>query len=93
MGVPKILSLEKYFRTKAQRRSTMIRNITVYIDNSKMEFADRVRCGFIVSEDYAGRETFHTDLIDQYEYPTIKDLVDDIVGIFHVSRYNVLVTM
>jgi hypothetical protein len=58
-----------------------------------MEFTDRVRCGFIVSENEDGKEIFHNDLIDQSEYPTIKDLVDDIVGIFQVSKNNVSVTM
>ena len=71
----------------------MVKNVTVYLDNGKMEFADRVRCGFIVAENENGMETFHNDLIDQSEYPTIKDLVNEIVGIFHVSKNNVSVTM
>lgn len=71
----------------------MVKNVTVYLDNGKMEFTDRVRCGFIVSENEDGKEIFHNDLIDQSEYPTIKDLVDDIVGIFQVSKNNVSVTM
>ena len=69
----------------------MKRSITVYLDNEQLEFMDRVRCGFIVEENEDGRETFHHDLIDHFEYPSIKDLVDDIVGIFHVHKDNVLV--
>ena len=65
----------------------------VYLDTGKIEFTDRVRCGVIVSENEDGNETFHNDLIDQSEYPTIKELIDDIVGIFHVSKQNVMVTM
>ena len=71
----------------------MIKNITVYLDNDHLEFIDRVRCGFIVAENEDGRETFHHDLIDHFEYPTIKDLVDDIVGIFHVHKDKVLVAV
>lgn len=69
----------------------MVKNITVYLDNDQLEFMDRVRCGFIVAEGEDGRETFHHDLIDHSEYPSIKDLVDDIVGIFHVHKDSVLV--
>ncbi len=33
----------------------------------------------IVADDEDGEETFHNDLIDQSEYPTVKELVDDII--------------
>ncbi len=69
----------------------MVRNITVYLDNEHQEFLDRVRCGFIVAENEKGEETFHNDIIDHSEYPTINELVDDIVGIFKVHRDVVMV--
>jgi hypothetical protein len=71
----------------------MVKNITVYLDNDQLEFMDRVRCGFIVAEEEDGRETFHHDLIDHSEYPSIKDLVNDIVGIFNVHKDSVLVAV
>ena len=71
----------------------MVKNITVYLDNEKLEFVDRVRCGFIVTENEDGNENFHNDLIDQSEYRSIKELVDEIVGIFHISKNNILVAM
>lgn len=69
----------------------MIRNITVYLDNEQQKFIDTIRCGFIVTENEAGEETFHNDLIDSSEYVSIKELVDDIVGIFQVRRRDVLI--
>ena len=69
----------------------MTRNITVYLDNERRNFMDSVRCGFIVAENEDGEETFHNDIIDQSEYPTVKALVDDIVGIFDVRRDSVWV--
>ncbi len=69
----------------------MIKNIIVYLDNEQLEFNSSVRCGFIVSEDEQGEETFHNDLIDSTEYYTIGELIDDIVGIFKVHRTSVLV--
>lgn len=69
----------------------MVRNITVYLDCEQVELKDRVRCGFIVAQDEAGEETFHNDLIDSFEYPSIRELVDDITGIFGIHRDDVLV--
>ena len=69
----------------------MIRNITVYLDNEQQQFMDTVKCGFIVAESETGEETFRNDLINNSEYPSIKELVDDIVGIFQVQRHDVLV--
>ncbi len=64
----------------------MVRNITVYLDNERRNFMDTVRCGFIVAENEDGEESYHNDLIDQSEYSTVKDLVDDVVGVFNVHR-------
>ncbi len=69
----------------------MIRHITVYLDNERKNFMDSIRCGFIVAENEDGDETFHNDIIDQSEYPTVNELVDDIVGIFNVHRDAVCV--
>ena len=69
----------------------MVKNITVYLDNERQECMDRIRCGFIVAENVDGKETFHNDIIDHSEYPSVKELVDDIVGIFKVNRDSVLV--
>ncbi|MCB2184106.1 MAG: hypothetical protein KQH63_18945 [Desulfobulbaceae bacterium] len=69
----------------------MIRNITVYLDVERKNFMDSIRCGFIVAENEDGEETFHNNLIDQSEYPTVKELVDDIVGIFNIRRDAVYV--
>ena len=69
----------------------MIKNITVYIDNSHSEFMDTLRCGFIVAENETGEETFHNDLIDSSDYYSIRELVDDIVGIFNIHRNAVLI--
>ena len=69
----------------------MIKNITVYVDNSQSEFMDTLRCGFIVSEDESGKETFYNNLLDSSDYYSIKELVDDIVGIFKIHRGAVLV--
>ena len=71
----------------------MVKNITVYLDREQLEFRERVRCGFIVAENENGGETYHNDLIDQFEYPSINDLVDDIVGIFRVHKDKVLVAV
>ncbi len=70
----------------------MVKNVTVYLDNSQLEFEECVRCGFIVSENEEGDEMFHNDLIDSSEYHDLGDLIDDIVGIFSVPRDSVLVT-
>ncbi len=64
----------------------MVKNITVYLDNERRNFMDSIRCGFIVTENDDGEETYHNDLIDQSEYPTVRALVDDIVGIFNIHR-------
>ncbi len=64
----------------------MVRNITVYLDNERQDFMDSIRCGFIVAENEEGEETFHNNIIDQSEYPSVKELVDDIIGIFNVHR-------
>ena len=69
----------------------MVKNITVYLDNDQRKFNDSVRCGFIVSEDEQGEESFYNDLIDSSEYHSIKELIDDIVGIFKVQRSSVLI--
>ena len=69
----------------------MTKNIVVYLDSDQFEFNTSLRCGFIVSEDEKGKETFHNDLIDSSEYYSINELVDDIVGIFKVRRDAVLV--
>ena len=64
----------------------MIKNIIVYLDNERKELMDSVRCGFIVAEHINGEETFHNDIIDHSEYPSVKELVDDIVGVFNIHR-------
>ena len=69
----------------------MIKNITVYLDNTPSEFMDTLRCGFIVSEDEAGEETFHNNLLDNSDYYSVKELIDDIVGIFKIHRDAILV--
>lgn len=69
----------------------MIRNITVYLDDVESEFEDSIRCGFIVTENDFGEETYHNDLIDQSEYGSLNDLVSDIAGIFRVNRRDILV--
>ena len=69
----------------------MVTNITVYLDNTPSEFIDTLRCGFIVSENDAGEETFHNNLLDSSDYYSTKELIDDIVGIFKVHRDAVLV--
>lgn len=69
----------------------MVKNITVYLDNEQLEFTNSVRCGFIVSENDQGEESFYNDLIDSSEYHSIQELIDDIVGIFKVQRSAVLV--
>ncbi len=71
---------------------TMIRNITVYLDNNQPELMESLRCGFIVAENEDGEETFHNDLIDSSEYHSLQDLVNDIAGIFRVHRETVLVS-
>ena len=70
----------------------MIRNITVYLDNGTKEY-DSIRCGFIVTEDDEGEETYHNNLIDQSEYYSLQDLVSDIAGIFSVNRNDILVNV
>jgi|GEM_PF-7072516 len=69
----------------------MVTNITVYLDNTPSEFMDTLRCNFIVSEDDAGEETFHNNLLDSSDYYSVKELIDDIVGIFKVHRDAILV--
>ena len=69
----------------------MIRNITVYLDNDRREFESSIRCGFIVTENDEGEETYHNDLIDQSEYYSLNELVSDVAGIFRVNRSDILV--
>lgn len=69
----------------------MVKNITVYLDNTLPECRNTLRCDFIVSEDETGKETFHNDLIDSSDYYSIRELVDDIAGIFKIHRGAVLV--
>ena len=69
----------------------MIRNITVYLDCNKGEFENTIKCGFIVTENDDGEETYHNNLIDQSEYFSLNDLISDIAGIFSVSRSDILV--
>ena len=69
----------------------MIRNITVYLDNEAQEHESSIRCGFIVTENDEGEETYHNDLIDQSEYYSLNELVNDIAGIFRVNRSDILV--
>ncbi len=69
----------------------MVRNITVYLDNERLNFMNSIRCGFIVAESEDGEESYYNDIIDQSEYSTVKDLVDDVVGVFNVQRDAVLV--
>jgi hypothetical protein len=69
----------------------MVTNITVYLDNTPSEFMDTLRCGFIVAEDEAGEETFHNNLLDSSDYYSVKELIDDIVGIFKIHRDAVLI--
>jgi hypothetical protein len=66
----------------------MVKNITVYLDNERHEFIDRIRCGFIVAENEDGEETFHNDIIDYSEYFSIKELIDDIAGIIQLTAYQ-----
>lgn len=69
----------------------MVKNITVYLDNEQLELYESLRCGFIVAETENGDETFHNDIIDSSEYHSLKELIDDIVGVFKVGRSAVLV--
>lgn len=64
----------------------MIQNVTVYLDNERPIFTDSVRCGFIVAREANGRETFHNDLIDNSEYPSLKELVVEIAAMLKVRR-------
>ena len=75
-----------------KREEPMVKSVTVYLDNESPKFMERVRCGFIVAENEAGEETFHNDLIDNFEYPGLKELIDDIAGLLHVHRDEVWVT-
>jgi hypothetical protein len=70
----------------------MVKNVTVYLDSDGPEFMERVRCGFIVAVNEEGEETFHNDLIDNFEYLSIKELIDDISGLLQVRREEVWVT-
>jgi hypothetical protein len=76
---------------KTKKEKIMVKNVTVYLDNERPEL-NRVRCGFIVAENEAGEETFHNDLIDNSEYCSIKELIDDISGLLQVHREVVWVT-
>ena len=69
----------------------MVENVTVYLDNDQLAFDDAVRCGFIVSEDHKGEETFHNDLVDSCGYFSIKELVDEVANTLKVKRARVLV--
>ena len=69
----------------------MIRNITIYLNSDPGEFENSIRCGFIVTENEKGEETYHNNLIDQSEYYSTRDLVSDVTGIFRVNRSDILV--
>lgn len=66
----------------------MVQNVTVYLDNERPKFSESesVRCGFIVARDTNGRETFHNDLIDNSEYPSLKELVVEVAAMLKVQR-------
>ncbi|MBU0483638.1 MAG: hypothetical protein KKB30_03895 [Proteobacteria bacterium] len=70
----------------------MIKRITVYLDNEQPEFMDKVCCGFVVAENENGTETVHNNF-DSGGYQSIKELVDEVVGIFRVNRSSVMVAM
>lgn len=70
----------------------MVKNVTVYLDDTSSDFMNNLHCGFIVAEDETGAETFHSNLLDSSGYHSIKELTDDIVGIFKIHRGAVLVT-
>lgn len=90
-GILPVTATELGGKIKPKER-IMVKNVTVYLDNECPDFMDRVRCGFIVAEDEAGEETFHNDLIDNFEYPSLKELIDDIAGLLKVHREEVWVS-
>lgn len=70
----------------------MIANVTVYLDDNRLECMDAaIRCGYIVAEDESGEETFHHDLLDSSGYWSLHDLVNEVAAILRVNRGAVLV--
>ena len=69
----------------------MIRNVTVYIDDSPNERENTFRCGFIVTRNIDGKESYYNDLVDQSEYYSLNDLVSDIAGILNVHSSAIMV--
>jgi len=70
----------------------MVQNVTVYLDEEMPPVSGRVRCGFIVARDHRGRETLHNDLIDNSEYPGLKELIGDIAAVLKVRKSAVWVS-
>ena len=71
---------------------TMIRNVMVFLDDNELEFMDgTIRCGYIISQDENGEESYHFDLLDDSGYLSVTELVDEITGILQVDREAVMV--
>ncbi len=70
----------------------MVSTVVVYLAENEFEYMDgSVRCGHLVVEDENGRETLRQDLLDDAGYRSVRELVDDVVGILRVHREAVLV--
>nr|MBF0222005.1 hypothetical protein [Desulfobulbaceae bacterium] len=69
----------------------MVKNITVYLDETPTDFMNTLHCDFIVTEDETGAETVLNNILDSSGYHSIKELTDEIVGIFNIHRDAVLV--
>lgn len=61
--------------------------VRVYLDDDVPEFMQGIiRCGHVVSEDKDGNELrVHEDLIDNTDYHSAQDLIDDVARRIGVS--------
>lgn len=70
----------------------MIKNLLVYLDDNQLEFMDgAVRCGCLVAENDEGEETMLQNVIDSSGFSSVKELVDELLGIFNLHRSDILV--
>lgn len=69
----------------------MITNVTVYLDENRLEFMDgALRCGAIVAEDENGEETFFHNLVDNAGYRSTRELIGEIVALLGIRPESVL---
>lgn len=51
-----------------------------------------IRCGSVISEDSDGKETDHQDIIDNTDYHSTEELIEDVASRLNVDKSMVEIT-